>query len=262
MKRLGLFPNFQFSARLTISAIVLAAICFWCATWQWDKYGKKVALIDTYQTDSVEPPIVLDPEKVSNEELANHLNRRVRLSGTYDFDRQIIVTNRKHAVGPGHWLLTPLKLDGTDRYVIVSRGFIPFRDRHPEDWKKYSFSAHELLDAVVKPSSQKMFMGPSNPDPTAETPFPQLWFFPEISKYAKLLPYPVMDAVFLQRIGKPPAGKFPAQSILVTVPPQTHFGYTIEWTLLGLGSLLLSFVLQAFPRKRAAIVSNLPAAQF
>lgn len=255
MKRPSWLARFTFSPAITSFCFVLAAAMFWASSWQWQRYHEKTALIDTYSADAEVQPLAFPIRQVAKNSYSDIVDRRVRVRGQYDFKHQVIVTNRKGAAGPGHWLLTPLKIEGSELTVIVSRGFIPFEDRTPETWTKYDFAEMEEFDAVVKPSAEQLFLGPRNPEVGGNQAFQTIFFFPEVSKFAKQLPYPLIPDIFLQRIGPPPVGEFPAQSILVEVPPSTHFGYTFEWILLGLATLVLGFLAQAFPRRKRPVSS-------
>jgi cytochrome oxidase assembly protein ShyY1 len=141
-------------------------------------------------------------------------------------------------------------LDSSDRSIIVSRGFIPFADRTPESWTKYNFEPRDSFDAVLKKSISPHSLGPSNPETGPGREYERMFFFEEIPKMAAQLPYPVFSEIYVQRIGAPSSGEFPAQAISIEIPPSTHFGYTIEWALLALATLSAGFLVQAFPRKR------------
>lgn len=247
-----MLKRFRFSPKITTICVLIAGVMLWCSNWQWNRYLAKSELVETYAENYSAEPLPFPPKLNGEDPYESVTHRRVRLSGTYDYERELIVTNRKHASGPGHWLLTPLKLEGSDRYVMVSRGFIPFADRQLDSWGQYRGPDQETLDGVVQPAKKKKFLGPSNPTVGPNEPYQTIWYYPEISKMAIQLPYPVIEEVFVQRIGGLPDKEFPAQSISIAVPPQTHFGYTIEWILLALATLGIGFLLQAFPRKRAA----------
>lgn len=223
---------------------------FYLSTWQWERYKWKVDLVNSYRTNSEAQAIPFPLGGRSKEDFAEVINRKVKISGSYDFSRQMIVQNRRHASGPGFWLLTPFKIDRSESYVIVSRGFIPFADRTPEDWQKYNFKQEEEFEAVVQKTVDQMnFVAPKSKNNLSENSFTEKWLYPDMKEIAKQLPYPVITEVYLQRLGKPPVGTFPAEAISIQVPPSTHFGYTIEWALLGLMTLLIGFGLQAFGRR-------------
>ncbi len=49
---------------------------------------------------------------------------RVRASGEYDAARQILLDNKVHAGQAGYDVVAPLRLAGSDRFVLVDRGWI------------------------------------------------------------------------------------------------------------------------------------------
>lgn len=63
--------------------------------------------------------------------------RRVKLEGTYDFDHEIIVTNRTRNGSPGVNIITPIVRPGTDTAVLVNRGWIYAPDAMTVDLTKW-----------------------------------------------------------------------------------------------------------------------------
>ncbi len=226
----------------------------WLSHWQWERYKAKLLLVETYRQNSVADatPFPVD-NPVAFQAL---LNEKVVIRGRYDYTHQVIVTNKKHGTSdfsaiPGHFLLTPLLINGTNQAVIVSRGFIPFEDLTQETWQKYDFEpAEETLVGVLKKGIRPMFLGPKNPPVGNSAPFQRKFFYEEIEKLAKQLPYPTIDSVYIQRLGAPPHGTYPAEAVSIEVPPSTHRGYTFEWAALALCTLGIGFLLQAFPQYR------------
>lgn len=220
------------------------------SVWQWKRYGYKIELQKTYAANSTAEALPFPESGKTAQDFEGILYRKVALSGSYDFSRQIVVINRRHAIGAGYWLLTPFKLKNSEQHVIVSRGFIPFEDREPDTWTKYDFSVEEQLQGVTQRTvpPRTWFTPQSALD--YEEEFPRKWRYPDIENIAKKLPYPVITAVFVQRLGPAPSGTFPAEAITFDVPPSTHFGYAIEWILLALATLIVAFLLQSFPRRK------------
>lgn len=218
--------------------------------WQWQRYLYKTELVQSYQTNSQSLPEALPP--VADEtKLEEFIHRKVYLDGEYDFEHQIIIMNQRHRTGPGYWLVTPFKPPGSGTYFLVSRGFIPYADATPESWKKYEFAKAERIEAVVQEAiGHRSALSPDSFFGNTTDNFPRKWLYPDLEKIAKVLPYPVHSGIFLQRLGSPPIGEFPAESVSIRVPPSTHFGYSIEWALLAFSSLTVGFLLQAFPRNK------------
>lgn len=228
--------------------------------WQWQRYEYKVALVASYEENAVSPAVDLLAREIavgSDAQFEELLHKKVRVSGKFDFERQIIVTNRKDGLGPGHILLTPLLLRGRKDALMVNRGFIPFKDREPQSWAKYDEPGEVEFDGVLQSSRQPWSFGPENPAPTPESS--RIWYFEEIPRIAKLLPYPLLTGVFVERLypatqkrqSNPPV--YPSEAVTVQVPASTHFGYMIEWALLALFTLVVGVALQIWPRRKRQI---------
>lgn len=272
LRRLSLFP--------TIVGILLAILMFKLSAWQWTRYLDKSKLVADLKSEKNAPALPLPVEKLiaaqqntplprpenltpeqqaaerkkterEKEELIKNLeNRKVSLKGRYDFEHQIYIQNRKNADGPGGYLLTPMKIAGSDYYLFVNRGFIPFDDREVENWGKYQLVEEEEITAVVqKPKAPKASFGPQNPE-LNQGQLVRHWSYEEISKLAKQVPYPLIDSIYLARLGPKSEAKYPEVAMTIQVPPSTHFGYTIEWALLGLLTLALTVILQIMPKRR------------
>ena len=252
--------SFRFSPAITIGAMILSTIMLVAAHWQWSRYKYKIQLLESFRLNSISTPLVFPPVQNADRILENpdaFREKKMKVSGIYDYEHQVIVTNREgqigRGVGPGHYLLTPLRLNGgSGPAILVNRGFIPFEDREPSTWAKYNFSpAGESteIQAVLAPAVTQAAFGPRNPKGDG---FQHLWFFEEVSAMAKQLPYPVLENVYLQLLGGPPRGEFPREAVRIQVPPTTHFGYTIEWILLAIATWALAFFFQTYSWRRNA----------
>lgn len=252
--------GFRFSPLITTVSVTLAVLMFWASRWQWTRYLEKVALRESYAETSAEPPTPFRFDEAREEsQLDPLLNRKVELRGTYDLDLQLIVTNRSHSSGPGHHLFAPFRLSGSDRAVLVSRGFIPFADRDPSSWAKYDVRGEQTIQGVVKraKAAGRTPLSPQNPAVGEGRPYQRVWLFEEVGKMVQQLPYPTFSSVFVEKVprtgglrGAAGPASFPAEQVSFEVPPSTHFGYTIEWALLAMASLGIGYALQAFPGLR------------
>ena len=257
---MALVPEtFRFSLKITTITVGLAIVMVFLSNWQWERYKAKVILVEAYRQNDTADAIPFNKEGRVSEDFENLVDKKIMVSGKYDYAHQLIVTNKKYSTEdfstqPGHFLMTPLILDGSDTAVMISRGFIPFTDLTPETWQKYNFEpATETLTGVLKNSITPMLLGPKNPSVGGEELFQSKFFYEEVAKMAKQVPYPVITPVFIQRLGQPPTGKYPAPAVSVEVPPSTHKGYTIEWAFLAVCSLVIGYILQAFPHYRGRI---------
>lgn len=208
--------TFKFSLTTTTVTLLLCALMIRASVWQWERYKYKVALLDSYKINSSTEALELPLDKFATsrtpfnnqgqaaieEVLRPFINRKVKLEGQFDFSKQLIVTNKSERSGPGHIIITPLKIKDSDNYVLISRGFIPFSDREPETWGKYNGQSQVQLEGILKESLKPSLIGPKNPERTGEKSFPYLWYFEEISKMSEQFDFPIITAFYLQQLGK------------------------------------------------------------
>ena len=222
----------------------------WAACWQWSRYKYKKHILQSYANNKT--AAALEFKAGDDQSYQDLLHKKVTVKGAYDFSLQLIVTNRKHRSGPGHWLLTPLKLADSEKKVIVNRGFIPFRDSEESKWRKYNTEQGEVsVVAVVKESvPHRSLVSAELSSGELKEGLRRKWLYPDIEKIAEQLPGETITSVYLHALEKQGSEPFPAPVIALRVPPSTHFGYTIEWILLAAASLVIGFLLQAFPRNK------------
>lgn len=257
MTKLSFLPqSFRLSPTITVISLLLSGVMLCCAVWQWERYQFKRELLATYDQNSLSLPIPFSIDRLAPTELNEILYKKIQVRGEYDYSRQLIITNRKGSVGPGHWLVTPLKIAGSEPRILVSRGYIPYADAEPVSWKKFDFALAEDLQAVVQPTvPHRSWLAPKSALPKYDSQPVTRWFYPDLEKIAEQFPYPVITSVYLQRLGPPPIGTFPEEAISIEVPPSTHFGYTIEWILLAIATLAVGFLLQAYPKRKSSHAS-------
>ncbi len=242
--------TFRFSYRISVVALLLAALMLKASHWQWGRYLEKKKLLATFAEQGNAPVPDLKLLLEEKQDLEPLLFRKIRLEGEYDFQNQVVVLNRRHASGPGQLLLTPLKLQGSETRVIVSRGFIPFKHRDSSHWSQYNHKASEELFGVLQRTRAKQLLLSPDSEMSSQSPgLSTTWLYPDIAAISQQLPYPVLQGFYLQRLAQQGDPEFPAEYVRLKVPPSTHFGYTIEWALLALLALLIAFVLQAFPER-------------
>jgi surfeit locus 1 family protein len=82
--------------------------------------------------------------------------RRVSLKGTYDFDHEIVVTNRTRNGSPGVNIITPLRIAGSDTAVLINRGWIYAPDGMTVDLSKWREPAEMTGEGFVENFSTRI----------------------------------------------------------------------------------------------------------
>jgi len=117
---------------VTVAALLTVALTFSLGQWQLSRAAQKQALQASLDQKKELPPLshaalLLRQEAIS----AELVDRRIELSGRWLSQKTVYLDNRPMNAKPGFWVMTPLLLTGSDRAVLVQRGWIPrnFEDR-------------------------------------------------------------------------------------------------------------------------------------
>ena len=148
--------------------------------------------------------------------------RRVKLGGTYDFEREIIVTNRTRNGSPGVNIITPLRMPGSNEAVLVNRGWIYAPDAMTADLSKWREADTLVGDGYVENFQSRVGNVKSATHPRAFR-----WL--DRNAVSQAFPYPIAPYyVVLIDDGKKAANVPPR----LNVPPLDegpHKSYALQW---------------------------------
>lgn len=121
--RLAVTPQWLIAAGVVI---VLAVAGILLGRWQWDRTQSILAAERAAQSAPVAVEDAIGPDDATTLP-SDSIGRPVTVTGAYEPDLQVVVTNREHDGVPGVWILTGLRLaDG--RLVAVLRGWLAEAD--------------------------------------------------------------------------------------------------------------------------------------
>jgi surfeit locus 1 family protein len=117
------FGPLRFEPRLfgTLAAAAGVALTFALGQWQTGRAEHKQDLQRRFDTLSRAPAVAVGGEPVRADEL---LLRRVEVRGVFDDRYTVFVDNRIYRHQPGYHVATPLRIAGSDRHVLVNRGWV------------------------------------------------------------------------------------------------------------------------------------------
>lgn len=269
-----------FRAKTTITCIILAALMLRLSYWQWERYLQKLSIIETLNQRLKEEPVELTSLLPSNDWTSTTF-RRVRVSGTFDFDHEVVIRNRKFGDHPGALVLTPLQIKGSDKWVLIIRGFLPFDLISKESRKEFRTLPQQPFTALIKESVGRRFLAPKDKESGKDKPWVDEWLRVDVPEIEKQIPYPVLP-IYLETMKEGSveeatktivkdsaekdeilnmAGKkmgrssdldpktFPIPDPDTIIPPGRHFKYVFEWIVMAVATLLIGIVLQLRPRK-------------
>ncbi len=281
--------RFRFSWRVTLIAGLLALGMLRMSYWQWERHQAKteyIAALNHRFEEPVKPLPSLLSEKTAWESLPH---RRVFIEGEYDFAHEMVLRNRRSDGVAGMHVLTPLRLAGTDKAILVSRGFVPLEKSSQEARKIFQGEARVSFIGLVKESSDERFLAPQDPETGDGKHWVDAWLRVNIPKISRQIPYPLLP-VYVERMGKDEQSiqkedlitkesgrdelfvlsskpslqqvklpdwslSYPIAAFDTVVPAGRHLGYVFEWAAMALGTIIVAVLLQ-FRRRRSTGTSN------
>lgn len=212
---------------MTIAVILGAIFLSNLGIWQWNRHLQREALNRKIEARMQEPVIQLDGGDVDPEALDY---RPVELRGTYDSSQEILLRNRSYNGETGFDVITPLRISGSDKMVLVDRGWIPFTEALPESRKAFEVPGEVQITGVARATQPYLpGSGPEDAPLTAERPRLDAWFRVDIERIQQQVNQPLLPVfVELQPTpGAPP--KLPQPSKTESLGEGSHLGYAFQW---------------------------------
>lgn len=117
----------NYSFKPSLGSVLLLAVFFplflALGLWQLQRAGEKTALNELREARVAEAPMQLDGATPDSIEDLRY--RSVILVGEYDIAHQFLIDNQLEGQQVGYHVLTPFRLAGTHRAVLVNRGWVP-----------------------------------------------------------------------------------------------------------------------------------------
>lgn len=269
--------RFSLKATLVTGALAVGMVC--ASFWQWGRHLQKQDLIDHLHETLTLEPIPLAELLTTAPAWEQLTFRRIKVSGTYDFEHEMLLRNRNLEGRAGGHAITPLKIDNSNSYLLVDRGFIPLGRESKEGRAQYQDPQRAELYGLVKNSMAPKFMAPNDPPAGADKPWVDQWLRVNIPEMRKQLPYEVLpiyievmqdpnDPLLASKIVREGAAgrndvlmltgqknvenfgmdspdiRYPIPTYDITPPPDIHLGYVYEWAFMALITIAIGFIMQ------------------
>lgn len=227
--RLSLLRPFSRRWILTTLLVIAAmGVMARLGKWQLDRLEARRAFNARVLAQVNQPPLILSGEALSLD-LSGMEYRQVIVEGEFDHANEVALRNQSWNNQIGVHLLTPLKIAGSDGYVLVDRGWVPVSDFDDHDWSQYQEPGRVRLTGVIRLSSDKPDWGRRS-DPT---PAPgerlEVWNFANVEGIAAQLPYSLLP-IYIQAAPDPAVSRLPYRTqpkLDLTEGP--HLSYAIQW---------------------------------
>ena len=227
---------------VTVATVLTMAATASLGLWQLDRAAQKLALqAQINERGGLAAWSTQDLLVAANAMAGVH--RPVRLSGTWVPDRTVFLDNRQMNTRVGFFVVTPLRLEGSERVVLVQRGWVP-RD----------FNDRSQVPAVPTPTGQVQLEGRLAPPPG------------KLYELGEAAPGAIRQNIdlpaFAQETGLPLLGvsvlqtDAAADGLLrewprVAIDVHKHHGYAFQWfALCALAGLLYLWFQILSPRRK------------
>ena len=210
-------------------SLLIVAVCVRLGVWQLDRLQQRRALNALVASR-------LRAEPVSPGELPLDTGalryRRVAVSGSFDFEHEMVLPGRTREGSPGVNILTPLRPADGERAVLVNRGWVYSPDASTVDLRRWREGEQATVEGYVEP------LAPPG------TSAPLLRRAPDSAEVARAVPYQVAPYfIAATSIAFPSAasssvgetqGDTPARDSPVRLSPPAmdegpHRSYAFQW---------------------------------
>jgi surfeit locus 1 family protein len=207
----------SFLALCLVLAIGFAGL----GVWQVERRAWKLDLIARVEARTRAEPAPLPPRA---EWGGDQEYRRVRVTGVFANDRETLV-QAVTAIGPGWWVMTPLRTAGAT--LLVNRGFVPQDRRDP---------ATRPAGLPVGPITVTGLLRTSEPgggflrrnDPAASR-----WYSRDVAAIARAKDLGPVAPFFLDADATPNPGGLPVGGLTVIAFRNNHLVYALTWFTLA-----------------------------
>jgi surfeit locus 1 family protein len=208
------------------------AILIALGTWQVERLHWKEGLIAERAARLAAPPLTLAtvPKSPGAYDL-----RRIRLSGEFLNDKELVYGPRVHNGESGWRVVAPLRLDDGS-FALVDRGWVP------EDRKdRRSRTAGEPrgrveIDGVLRAAPRRGWFTPDN------VPAHNQWYTPDVAQMAAHLGLANVHPWLVEAGPAPNPGGFPIGGGTLAPLPNNHLQYAITWYALA-AALVVIYIL-------------------
>lgn len=223
----------------SVAALALIAVTVSLGNWQMRRAAEKLEL-----QRQIDDAAALEPLEL-NAALLDHpsavIGRRVRVSGRFDDRLSVFIDNRTYRGRAGFHVLTPLEMTGSERRVLVLRGWIAQDPAHRSRLPDLAARAGEqtLLALAQADLAQVLELSASAPPAAQE----RLWQNASLERYAQWSGVPLAGFV-LRQLDTPEADSAGQATLIRDWPVpgagvDKHRAYAFQWYSMSALTVLL-----------------------
>lgn len=141
-------------ALIAIAAVAGIAVTTSLGLWQWGRGERRTALHEAVQAQEKSGPVDVRDLLAARDDDPRLLHRPVVLRGQWVAERTVFLDNRQMNAVPGFYVVTPLRIEGSQAVILVQRG-----------WVQRDFERRDRLPPVQTPAGEVEVRGRLAPPP-------------------------------------------------------------------------------------------------
>ena len=211
--------KFNPGVRITIFFVIFAVVFFSLGIWQIERGQTKTQIMSEFEDKLTKEPIYLNAESKKWD--------RVLVSGKWENKKQLLIDNVIHQGIAGYKVLTPLRIDETNKLILVDRGWIKqnkFRDQLPDIQIPDNFES-------VSGTLEQPELGLVLSDELISNNWPKV----SQTKNVEVISKAYTEEIFPMILLADPLLKNSLEYIKITptnMTPIKHYGYSSQWFLM------------------------------
>lgn len=200
--------------------------------WQYNKAELRKEIKSSYNASLDQDALVL-PDNLTDVDAWKY--KKVKVKGQYETKYQILLDNQVEENVAGFHVITPLRLDGSNDYVLINRGWVAGGANHTDiptiNTPDYSL---EIIGFVWVPSKKIFSLESDNEKSSWKT----VWQHMDMERYQKSIPIHILPLV-IKLDSKSNAGGFVRKWQLPASKIATNMGYAYQWFGFTIASILI-----------------------
>ena len=211
--------KFNPGLRITIFFVIFAAVFFSLGIWQIERGQTKTQIMSEFENKLTKEPIYLNAESKKWD--------RVSVSGKWENKKQLLIDNVIHQGIAGYKVLTPLRINETNKLILIDRGWIKqnkFRDQLPDIQIPDNFES--VIGTLEQPE-----LGLVLSDELISNNWPKI----SQTKNVEVISKAYTEEIFPMILLADPLLKNSLEYIKITptnMTPIKHYGYSSQWFLM------------------------------
>lgn len=219
----------------TVATVVLLPVLVSLGFWQLDRAQEKRDIQTRFEQRAHEAPIHLGAQL----EPVNKVHyRKAIVRGVYDAQHQILLDNKMYNGRVGYQVITPLKIAGSDTWVLINRGWVAqgvSREKLPDITPP---TGQVTVNGLIETAHDHVFAMGSQSRENKGWPAVMLWL--DLKQIAHETGYRLQGFEVLQDAQDP--GKYARVWQLVVMPPEKSVSYAVQWFAMAVALVVIYFV--------------------